>query len=174
MPPEGADGRSFDAVVIGAGHNGLIAAAYLLKAGLSVCVVEATDRVGGACVTEELFPGFRISTASYSLSLLLPQIITELELELDIRLKDPVAFAPYENGGGLIIQRDAAKRHAAVSELSAKDADGYEAVHDLFEEASRRLRPLLSYPATRKQARRAFKLSDTPDLFKKTVDASIS
>lgn len=174
MPPEAAESRSFDAVVIGAGHNGLVAAAYLLRAGLSVCVVEATDRVGGACVTEELFPGFRISTASYSLSLLLPQIISELELDLDIRLKDPVAFAPYEDGGGLLIHRDPAKRHAAISELSAKDADGYDAIHDLFEEASRRLRPLLSYPATRKQARRAFKLSETADLFKKTVDAAIA
>ena len=174
MPPEAADTRSFDAVVVGAGHNGLVAAAYLLRAGLSVCVVEATDRIGGACVTEELFPGFRISTASYSLSLLLPQIITELELDLDIRLKDPVAFAPYEDGGGLLIHRDVKKRHAAISELSTKDADGYEAVHDLFEEASHRLRPLLSYPATRKQARRAFKLSETPDLFKKTVDAAIA
>ena len=165
---------SFDAVVIGAGHNGLVAASYLLKAGLSVCVVEATDRIGGACVTEELFPGFRISTASYSLSLLLPQIISELELDLDIRLKEPVAFAPYPDGGGLVIHRDKAKRHAAISDLSAKDADAYETFHDLFEEASRRLRPLLSYPATRKQARRAFKLSEPADLFKKTVDAAIA
>ncbi|MFP5299190.1 MAG: phytoene desaturase family protein, partial [Actinomycetota bacterium] len=80
---------SFDAVVIGAGHNGLVCAAYLLKAGLKVCVVERTDRIGGAAVTEELFPGFRISTASYSLSLLLPEIISELGLKLDVRIKDP-------------------------------------------------------------------------------------
>ena len=60
---------SYDAIVIGAGHNGLVCAAYLQKKGLKTLVVERTDRIGGACVTEELFPGFRISTASYSLSL---------------------------------------------------------------------------------------------------------
>jgi phytoene dehydrogenase-like protein len=165
---------SFDAVVIGAGHNGLVAAAYLLKGGLKTCVVEATDRIGGACVTEELFPGFHISTASYSLSLMSPDIIRELGLDLDIRLKDPMLFAPDPDGGGLVIPRDPARRHEAISALSSKDADAFETFHDLFEEASKRLRPLLSYPATRKQARRAFKLSEEPDLFKKTVDAAIA
>jgi phytoene dehydrogenase-like protein len=93
-------------VVVGAGHNGLVCAAYLARAGLDVTVVERSDRIGGACVTEELFEGFRISTASYSTSLLLPGIIQELGLELDIRIKDPELFAPFEEGGGLLMWRD--------------------------------------------------------------------
>jgi phytoene dehydrogenase-like protein len=165
---------SYDAIVVGAGHNGLTCAGYLAKQGLRVLVVERTDRIGGACVTEELFEGFHISTASYSLSLLLPEIIAELGLDLDIRMKDPSRFHPYEDGGGLIIWRDAAKRHAAISELSSKDADAHVKVHELFDEAARRLRPFLSYPATRKQVRRAFRQSEIERLFAKTVDGSIA
>ena len=94
---------SYDAIVIGAGHNGLTCACYLARGGLRVAVVERSDRIGGACVTEELWPGFRISTASYSLSLLLPEIVTELGLDLDVRAKDPELFAPFEDGGRLTL-----------------------------------------------------------------------
>lgn len=166
--------RSYDAIVVGAGHNGLVCACYLARAGLEVLVVERTDRIGGACVTEELFPGFRISTASYSLSLLLPSIVADLDLKLDVRAKEPIAFAPYEEGGGLVLWRDRDKRHDAIAEISGADAEGYEEIHDLFEEAARRFRPLLTYPATRKQARRAFRKSEVEDLFAKTVDGSIA
>ncbi|MGH2767010.1 MAG: FAD-dependent oxidoreductase, partial [Actinomycetota bacterium] len=69
--------RDFDAVVIGGGHNGLVAAAYLGKAGLKVLVLERRHVLGGAAVTEELFPGFRFSVASYVVSLLRPEIIRE-------------------------------------------------------------------------------------------------
>ncbi|MEA2476721.1 MAG: hypothetical protein QOC87_920, partial [Actinomycetota bacterium] len=164
----------YDSIVIGAGHNGLICAAYLARAGLKVLVVERSDRIGGACVTEELFPGFRISTASYSLSLLQPSVVAELGLELDIRPKDPESFCPYPDGGGLLMWRDPHKRHEAISKISPADAEAYPWFVELFEEASRRLRPLLSYPATRKQARRAFRKSDTEKLFDRTVDGSIA
>ncbi|MEX2394034.1 MAG: FAD-dependent oxidoreductase, partial [Actinomycetota bacterium] len=69
-----------DVVVIGAGHNGLVAAAYLARAGLRVNVYERRDVYGGAAVTEEIAPGFRVSTASYALSMLRPDIYTDLEL----------------------------------------------------------------------------------------------
>lgn len=163
-----------DVIVVGAGHNGLVCAAYLARAGLRVLVLERSDRIGGACVTEELFPGFRISTASYSLSLLLPEVVTELELDLDIRPKDPELFAPLDGGGGLFLWRDRAKTHDEIAKISTKDADAYPRFVELFEEASRRLRPLLTYPATRKQARRAFRASEVERLFKRTVDGSIA
>ncbi len=165
---------SYDAVVVGAGHNGLTCAAYLARSGLKVIVVEATDRIGGACVTEELFPGFRISTASYSLSLLLPEIVRDLGLKLDVRLKDPVAFAPREGGGGLLLWHDKMRAARAVAELSQKDGEAYLEFDELFNEAARRFMPFLSYPATRKQVRRAFRASQVENLFAKTVDGSIA
>ena len=164
----------YDAIVIGAGHNGLVCAAYLQKRGLKVLVLERSDRIGGACVTEELFPGFRISTASYSLSLLLPQIVSDLGLELDVRLKEPRVFAPDPDGGGFFLWRDPKKAHEAISALSAKDADAFVRFEEMFDEAAKMLRPLLTYPATRKQARRAFRKSNIERLFKKTVDSAIA
>jgi phytoene dehydrogenase-like protein len=167
-------GDSFDVVVVGAGHNGLVCACYLARSGLKVLVLERTDRIGGACVTEELFPGFRISTASYSLSLLLPQIVEELDLSLDVRLKDPHAFAPLEGGGGVVLWDDSAKRHESIKRVSPADADAYDKFEELFEEAARHLRPLLTYPATRKHVRRAFRKSEVEDLFATTVDGAIA
>src|SRR5256885_10719590 len=71
---------AFDIVIVGAGHNGLVTAAYLARAGKRVLVLERRDVVGGACVTEELWPGFKVSTAAYVNSLLRPEIIRDLEL----------------------------------------------------------------------------------------------
>ena len=161
-------------VVVGAGHNGLVCGSYLARSGLKVLILERSDRVGGACVTEELFPGFRISTASYSLSLLLPEVISELGLNLDVRSKDPELFAPFEDGGGLTLWKDPEKRRDEISRVSPKDAEAYERWNELWDEAARVLQPLLSFPATRKQARRHFRRSEVDRLFKRTVDGSIA
>ncbi|MGH2736646.1 MAG: phytoene desaturase family protein, partial [Actinomycetota bacterium] len=88
--------------------------------------------------------------------------------------KDPIGFAPYPEGGGLLLHRDPVERKRAISELSTKDAEAYDPFHELFDEAARRLRPLLRFPATRKQARRAFRQSEVEGLFNKTVDGSIA
>ncbi|QDX26680.1 NAD(P)/FAD-dependent oxidoreductase [Sphingomonas suaedae] len=122
----------FDAVVIGAGHNGLTCAFYLARAGLKVCVVERRDVVGGAAVTEEFHPGFRNSAASYTVSLLQPKVIADMKLERrGYRvIERPVSnFFPLENdylklGGG------AERTRAELARFSARDAaalDGYEA-----------------------------------------------
>src|SRR5215472_12729301 len=73
-------GKTFDIAIIGAGHNGLVCAFYLARAGLKVAVLERRDIVGGAAVTEEFYPGFRNSVASYTVSLLQPKIIADLDL----------------------------------------------------------------------------------------------
>ncbi len=141
---------------------------------MKTLIVERSDRVGGACVTEELFPGFRISTASYSLSLLIPEVVSELGLELDVRVKDPELFAPHPDGGGLTLWRDPARRREAIAAVSKSDAEAYGRWDELWQEAAGRLQPLLAFPATRKQARRAFRRSEVERLFKRTVDGSIA
>src|SRR5512147_1431699 len=76
----GSVARSYDAIIIGGGHNGLVSAAYLARAGLKTLVLEKRHVLGGAAVTEEIFPGFRFSVFSYVVSLLRPEIIRELNL----------------------------------------------------------------------------------------------
>ena len=86
-----------DAAIVGAGHNGLVAAAYLARAGLSVECFERRELPGGACVTEELWPGVRASPGAYTLSLLRPEIAAELDLAahgLAVEVHEPYLFAP--------------------------------------------------------------------------------
>src|SRR5687767_9399839 len=95
---------SFDCIIIGGGHNGLATAAYLAKAGKRVCVLERRHVLGGACVTEELWPGFKVSTAAYVVSLLLPEVIRELRLKhygLAILPRSPSSFTPLPDGRSL-------------------------------------------------------------------------
>jgi phytoene dehydrogenase-like protein len=96
---------AYDALVIGAGHNGLTCAGYLARAGLKVKVVERRPVVGGACVTEEFHPGFRNSTCSYVVSLLNPKIIRDLELAkygLKILSRPAEGFYPDPGGSSLV------------------------------------------------------------------------
>jgi phytoene dehydrogenase-like protein len=121
--------ETFDAVVVGAGHNGLVAAAYLARSGRSVVVCERRHILGGACVTEELAPGIRTSSGAYSLSLLMPEIWKELELGrrgLEVIPKDPQMFIPLPEGDSLLIWRDPARTLEGLRRFSVREADGYE------------------------------------------------
>jgi phytoene dehydrogenase-like protein len=120
----------YDAIIIGAGHNGLVAAAYLAKNGLSVIVFERNERYGGACVTDEIIPGFRVSGAAQFLGMLRPEIIADLELErhgLKIVLRNPEIFVPFPDGQHVYFYNDALRTSASISRLSEKDAKAFAA-----------------------------------------------
>ena len=144
-----------DAVVIGAGHNGLVAAAYLARAGLSVEVFERRDIVGGACVTEELWPGVRASPGAYTLSLLRRRIIDELDLAshgLEVFPHEPYLFAPLPDGRKVVTWSDAARTRAQLAaDWSAADADGYAVFSSRWEQAAERARPLMLEPPDRER-----------------------
>src|SRR5438067_11064305 len=110
--------RIYDAIIIGGGHNGLTAAAYLARARRSVLVLERRPVLGGACVTEEVFLGCKVSTAAYVNSLLRPQVIQELELPrygFEMLPRSPSSFTPFPDGRSLWMGPDAKLTHDEVS-----------------------------------------------------------
>ncbi|KAH9711413.1 Amino oxidase domain-containing protein [Citrus sinensis] len=120
--------KKWDALVIGGGHNGLIAAAYLARGGLSVAVLERRHVIGGAAVTEELIPGFKFSRCSYLQSLLRPSVIRELELKKHgLKLLKPIAtsFTPCLDGLYLLLGFDDQQNNSEISKFSKRDADTY-------------------------------------------------
>jgi phytoene dehydrogenase-like protein len=137
-----------DVLIIGAGHNGLVCAAYLAAAGLSVRVVERRGVVGGAAVTEEFHPGFRNSTASYTVSLLNPQVIRDLDLHargLKIVERDISNFWPLGSREGeyLKLTFDAARNAQEFARLSPKDAAALPRYYDDLDVAADMLRDLV-------------------------------
>src|SRR5499426_1199196 len=135
----------YHAIVIGAGHNGLTAAAYLARAGRKVLVLERRHVVGGAAVTEEVFPGFRFSVCSYVVSLLRPEIIRDLDLPrhgLEILPLDGT-FTPMPNGDYLWRVNDHAKTRREIARHSRLDADTYDEYGKAMIEMGRFVRPIL-------------------------------
>jgi len=117
----------YDAVIIGGGHNGLIAASYLAKAGFSTLVLERRPMVGGACVTEEIAgaPGFRVSTGAAQLGNLRPEIIRDLDLashDYELLMPDPVTVFPFPDGRHLALWVDGERTRAEFAKFSARDA----------------------------------------------------
>jgi phytoene dehydrogenase-like protein len=136
----------FDAVVIGGGHNGLVCAAYLAAGGVRVCVAERRGVLGGAAVTEEFHPGFRNSTASYTVSLLDPKVIRELRLaEHGLRVVPrPFSnFLPLPDGNGLKVGGGLAATQAEVARFSRRDAEALPAYYAMLDRVAAVLRDLL-------------------------------
>ncbi len=165
-----------DVAVVGAGHNGLVAASYLARAGLSVLVCERRPIIGGACVTEELAPGIRTSTGAYSLSLLLPEIWKELGLAkrgLQVIPKDPQLFIPLPEGGSLLIWRDPARTREELSRFSPSEAEGYERFGRFWDQAIPFLRSFLLREAPPlDEVRASAQRSGLSEVFHLAVEAS--
>ncbi len=120
--------RRYDAVIIGGGHNGLVTAAYLARAGRSVCVLERRELVGGCSVTEEIWPGYRVSTAAYLSSLLQDRIVQELDLPrygYQVDPKDPPFFSAFPDGRHLFLWGDPDRTLREIARFSARDAESF-------------------------------------------------
>jgi phytoene dehydrogenase-like protein len=137
----------YDAILIGAGHNALVCAHALARARRRVLVLEARDVVGGCCVTEEPWPGYRVSTAAYVVSLLLPDVEREMQLArygYEVLPRNPSSFTPLEDRRYLLMGADEELTRREISKFSAHDADTYRDYERLLTRVAESLEPLLS------------------------------
>jgi phytoene dehydrogenase-like protein len=140
----------YDCVIIGGGHNGLVAAAYLARGGQRVCVLERRHVLGGAATTEELWPGYKVSTAAYVISLFLPQIISDLRLEhygLSILPRSPSSFTPLPDGRSLLMGPEPGLSQREIAKFSRRDAEVFPRYEAFLERVAKALEPALAKPA---------------------------
>jgi len=138
--------QPYDAIIIGAGHNGLVTAAYLARAGLKVLVLERRELIGGCCITEETWPGYRVSTAAYVNSLLRPEIIRDLELKshgFQMLPRSPSSFTPFPDDRYLLMGPDKNLTQREIAKFSIKDAENYPKYEAMLTRVADFLEPLL-------------------------------
>src|SRR3989440_656488 len=137
----------YDAILVGAGHNGLVTACYLARAGLRVLVLERRHIVGGACVTEETFPGFKVSTASYVNSLFHTAIVRDLNLTsygYEVLPRNPSSFTPFPNRRSLMMGPDAEMTRNEIAKFSKRDAERYAQYEAMLERVAAVVEPTLT------------------------------
>jgi len=136
----------YDSIIVGGGHNGLVTAAYLARAGRKVLVLERRELVGGCAVTEEIWPGYRVSTGAYLTSLMQERIVNELDLPrfgYQVDAKDPAFFSAFPDGRYLFMWQDRSRTLAEIAKFSAHDANVYPAYEDQLERISQVVEGLL-------------------------------
>ena len=170
--------REYDAIVIGAGHNGLVAAGYLAKNGLSVLVLERTDRVGGACITKEIIKGFRVSAAAQVLGMLRPEIVSDLELRrhgLTYRMREPEAFIPFPDGRYFFAYAEGARTAESLARIAPEDGAAYARYDDYTTRISRVLKGFMLRPAPDLSTfAAAFSGPDGPDMMQCVLFSSLA
>jgi phytoene dehydrogenase-like protein len=135
-----------DVVIIGGGHNGLACAAYLAKAGLDVLVLEKREVLGGAAATEEPWPGYRVSSASYVVSLMPPRVVRELDLKrfgYEVSIVTPDYYVPFPDGTSLTLWGDVRRDAESIARLNATDAERYVEFDRYFDRVARLMKDLL-------------------------------
>jgi phytoene dehydrogenase-like protein len=135
-----------DVIVVGGGHNGLACAAYMARGGLDVLVLERRHVLGGAAVTEEPWPGYKISSASYVVSLMPPQIVSDLELKrfgYEVTVLDPDYYVPYEDGTSLTLWGDVRRSAEEIAKFNKRDADAYLEFDRYFARLGKLMRDML-------------------------------
>lgn len=138
-----------DVLIIGGGHNGLVAAAYLAQKGLDVLVLERRHCIGGAAVTEEIYTGFKYSRASYLAGLLRPQIITDLNLHkhgFKYLSRDPSSFTPTKTDNYLLLGQDPQNTFKSIAQFSKTDAESFPLYESFLEDARAIISPILDAP----------------------------
>lgn len=168
-----SNGTIYDAIIIGAGHNGLITAGYLARAGKKVLVVEARDVVGGACTSEELIPGATWSSCAFIASLLRPEIIADLELErfgLEMYQTEANEVSIFPDGSHLFVWKDMDKTLKEIEKFSKSDAGAFLDFGLRVKKFASILTPFLMSPApSRSQVLAAFEAAGAEDLFNEMV-----
>src|SRR4029078_12390877 len=139
------EARTYDVIVVGGGHNGLTNGAYLAKSGLKVLILEKRHLVGGAAITEELWPGFSFTTFSYALSLLRPDIIHDLDLVKHgfMPILMPTTFCLKEDGDYMLLGQDHGENHREIARQSKHDADAYDAFNHDINKVLQAIKPLM-------------------------------
>jgi phytoene dehydrogenase-like protein len=144
MPIKELATRRWDVIVVGAGHNGLACAAYLARGGKQVLVLEARERIGGACTLEEPWPGYRISPCAYLAGLLHPLVIDELNFPAHGYAWFPSRegmFVPFDDGSSIQLWDDDERAEAEIAQLAPQDVAGWRAMYQVMRRARNALRP---------------------------------
>jgi phytoene dehydrogenase-like protein len=169
---------TYDAIVIGAGHNGLVAAGYLARNGLSVLVLERSDRIGGACITKEIIKGFRVSAAAQVLGMLRPQIVQDLELHrhgLRFKPREPEAFIPFPDGKYFFTYAQGERTAASLARIAPQDGEAYARYDEYTTRIARILHRYMLQPAPGiSEFASAFEGPDGPDMMQCVLFASLT
>jgi phytoene dehydrogenase-like protein len=167
----------YDAIVVGAGHNGLVAGGYLAKNGLSTIVFERSDRIGGACITKELLPGFKVSAAAQLLGMLRQRVIDDLELErhgLRYKFREPEIFVPFPDGQHVFFYADATRTMESVAKVAPRDAEAFPRFDSYTARVARIINDFMLKPQpTLSQFAAAFTGPDGPDMLNCALFSSV-